>query len=115
MAFFEMHIKSDEFDCIPDVTKVQGKRQINDKNLLKSVHNPQGPNNKANTRMSLNECHWKKDNPYRSVKIHVRILTVQVHFFYYYGTEYILITTRQPSQLFQPIPSPICSFVYRIL
>lgn len=28
MAFFEMHIKSDELDCIPDV-KVQGKKWTN--------------------------------------------------------------------------------------
>lgn len=28
MAFFEMHIKSDESDCIPDVTKSAGKDKL---------------------------------------------------------------------------------------
>ena len=54
MAFFEMHIKSDELDCIPDVTKCRERNgQISNKNLFKSVHYPQGPTIEANTRMSL--------------------------------------------------------------
>lgn len=48
MAFFEMHIKSDELDCIPDVTKCRERNgQISNKNLFKSVHYPQGPNNRS--------------------------------------------------------------------
>lgn len=61
MAFFEMHIKSDELDCIPDVTKCRERNgQISNKNLFKSVHYPQGPTTEANTRMSLKECQSKE-------------------------------------------------------
>lgn len=53
MAFFEMHIKSDELDCIPDV-KVQGKMDKSATSIclnLYIIHKAQII--EANTRMSL--------------------------------------------------------------
>lgn len=53
-----MHIKSDELDCIPDVTKVQGKNgQMNENVYI--VRNTQDPN-RSKYYMSLQKCHSKE-------------------------------------------------------